>query len=617
MPPKQTKRKLEEPKDGKPPELAESEEDEKQPVEMSAQKRAFLAFQNLASAPVPASNFTSGGASTCSIEGVVLGTQKISVQQKGTTAPKQKLTVAVLKINSNGCKDVITTGLDNVAFSIPTKTMEASPDEMAKNKDAKGPVVLDVNDGFTAANYLGTVTASFYIEAPGAATAKGVAPPPVDQITIGTRVLISNITSVYGKEGSAGNRLFCNAKKVVPLTEPRAGEQAASVIAEARSSASQCVANFLLSSTMGGFFGTKYDDPVQQQQADVIKQKWTQFVEGAAAKCESTAMAIGDDPAAAFMHANAARIKEIKPEDAAAGTPIFKFFLGSDVVTPFIAPIVQYGIFPGHKVPDYSSALFDPDLRNTAPASFVEGTVTEVDYKGNLGLVAFKLFFCNNKAAALAAIEEGKSPILGSTEAAVCVKVTKRGVGPEMVGTLVDKKIEMALTEILPFANLAIYAHVFPRGAGDSQLNGHFAEFGGVDFADGIKKVGVAVSEKWLDEHMLGGRGVFIHTHTEGHALVEPKVGCGPSPVLKTNGYQALSEGSFDFDGLRVAEGKVCHFYVIYPKCSKDVEFNSDLANSTKAGESHMKEVVANASIGNGIMKDFLRQECIVYAVGV
>jgi hypothetical protein len=115
---------------------------------------------------------------------------------------------------------------------------------------------------------------------------------------------------------------------------------------------------------------------------------------------------------------------------------------------------------------------------------------------------------------------------------------------------------------------------------------------------------------------MLGGRGVFIHTPSDDQLMIEPQTGCGPVPVLKSSGYQAVSEGSFDFEGLRVSEGKQRKFYVVYDGVSQNVCANDKISTDTDAGESHVATVAA-AARDDGSVRDFLRHDCVVYAVAV
>ena len=230
-----------------PTDLAQSDDEE--PPQLTAQQIAKKAFRESLAEPVPPSKHSGAGGNACSVEGIVLKGRKIMVSQKGTQVPKWMMDVAVMKVMGNGCKDVVTTGIDGVAYCLPTKATEASPDEIAKNKDAKGPIVLDVIDGNSSANYLGIVSASFYMD-PN--PKNGDTGPAVESCVPGTRVLISNVVATYGRDGSGG-RLYCNAKKATPLSEVKPGEGAARIIEEARTNAAQQAASFLLSATMGGF----------------------------------------------------------------------------------------------------------------------------------------------------------------------------------------------------------------------------------------------------------------------------------------------------------------------------------------------------------------------------
>jgi|EP00966_Prymnesium_polylepis_P037227 hypothetical protein len=67
---------------------------------------------------------------------------------------------------ANGCKDVIMTGIDGMHFGLPTRTLEASPDELARDKNAKGATILEFDDNNPRAAYLGMLSASFYTDGP-------------------------------------------------------------------------------------------------------------------------------------------------------------------------------------------------------------------------------------------------------------------------------------------------------------------------------------------------------------------------------------------------------------------------------------------------------------------
>jgi hypothetical protein len=595
------------------PELLPSSDDETPPPAPKLLNRGLAMFEASVQEHCPTAKHSGGGGNTCSVEGVVLR----GVKTKQGSADKWQVDVAITKVMASGCKDIVTTGVDGVAFSLPVKYLEASPEEKAKNNHAKGPAVLDIEGGNSRANFLGVVSTSFYME--DKKEIKGVPVPAVEECVAGTKVLITGLASTYGKSGVDG-KLFVNAKKMLPLlSDVGPGEAAKGIITEARSASAQASAAFLLSMTMNGFFGLNYNEPGLQKQADACKVKWEQLVGGAGAKCESLALTLGTDDTqadvVASLNAHASRIKSMTADEAAGGAPIFLSDLDKDCITAYRAPIVQFNISPNNKNPDFGKSLFDPATRDRVPNSFVEAQVKDIEFKGSLIQLDYRLFFVFDKTAAIAAIDDETNPVLHSTNAAVCVKLTKRSVGPELVGSLVDSKIETVVKEVLPFANQAMYASVFPRGADDVQISGHFASTAGIDMTDGIKKVGIQVSEAWLDKTLLDGTGVFIYDKLDNVAVVEPADKCGPSPILKNAGYQALTEGSFSLKNLKVPKAGQCKtYYVVYSGCSANVVSNSSLTTSVDAGESHIADIVASVR-EDGDAKEFLLHDAIVYAI--
>lgn len=588
-----------------PPELKPN------PAELA--KRQFL---GLTSEKVPESKHSSGGSATATVEGVVLRNSKISVNGAKGSVPKIQVTVAVTKLTLSGVKDVVSPGIDGIAFGLPTRRMEPSPEEMARNPKARGASVLEVTDEFSKANYLGTVSASFYTDAQAAKDKSGVGP---EACTPGTHVLVSGVSCELARNGM---QLYTNAKRITPLSAaPVAGEVAKKIVASAVSAPAQQSASLLLSMCMNGFFGSDFSEPALQQQADACRAKWTQLVEGTAAKLDAVALALGKDDSVAatvkMLTANSERIKGLSADAVATGTPLFQVENQRDCLTPYSAPIVQRGVQPAAELSagagQMCMELFDPEKRDRLPSSFVEGKLSNVTTRGNLVQLDFRLFFVFDKTAASLALQDGKSPILTSQMAAASCKFSKKSLGPELFGTNVHSKIEFAATEVLPVCDMALHASVFPRGADDVSLDGHFANSNGIDLVDGIKKVGVAVSEKWLDTSMLGGRSVYIYNAPEGVDLVETAATAGPVPVLAKQGYQAITESSFDFDSLAVPAGKARYFYVLYDGCRSAVAEKPSLAASVDDGEMFIADVAKDRA--NGDLKSFLKNGCLIYAV--
>lgn len=590
-------------------------------AEMSPEEMAKKMFAANASKPAPEVKHSSSGGGSVNIEGVVTRASKISVQGKSGPVPKMQITIVATKIFATGTNSVINTNIDGIAFGLPTKQLEASPEEIAKDANAKGPIIIDIDDGNSKANFLGTISASFYLE-PGAG--KGAASksklaetPSVEACVPGTYVLVTGVSCSFGKTGT-GN-LYTNAKKITPLqgvVQP--GMAAANVINHLSSASAQQTSAFLLSATVGGFFDTTYTEPANAKQAAVFKTKWADFVESALTKCETLASVYSstDKTVSTALSAHAARIKEISAEEAAQGAALFNVDLQKDCITPYVAAIVQRGCSPGSVLHGQCADLFDAKKRDSLPPMFCDGKVVGVQFRGNLAQVDYRLSVVGDKDAAIADIKEGKMPVLQFENPTVSVKMSLRSVGPEVVGSLIKSKIEMCLQELMPYMNHVSLASVFPRSSTANTVDGHFTTTAGFDVANGIAKVGAQISKKWLDKEMLGGRGVLIHKVPDDVEVIEPASGIAPAPVLSKAGYQAVSEGSFDFDSLTAPEGKNIEFYVIYSGCATNVANKPSIATSVDDGEDHLSDIVPSMR-EDGDIKAFLKENAIVYAIAV
>lgn len=616
-------------------------------AETPAQKARRL-FAAQADEAAPEAKHSSGGGS-CAVEGVILSTGDQDVKgPTGQTVKKLKVVVAVTKVIGSGCKNVVTGGVEGIAFGLPTKTLEASPEEVAKNKYAKGPMVLDVGDvpmgdagaaanALCLGNYLGNIAVSFYKDAkkPGDGSSadgggtKDLKAQDLSSCVPGMRVMISGITCVYG--GKTGTTLYTNAKRITALGDqmPAAGDAPRRIIEEAISAPAMAASSLLWSMGVNGFFGVEYFNPVHNSQAEACRGMWAQLTNGMGTKVEQLAQGYANDETAlgkackAGLAAQAVRLKGAPPADVAAGDfPPFMCDLQKETKTPYYAWLVQRGLAPGSNA---ATAMADQIFTDDAvklPNAFVEAKVArnvdgapQVTFKGNLVQVDFRLFFMFDKAAALLAVQEGTPPVLHTNRPAASVKLSKRSAGPEMVGSKADAKVEMALTEVLPVVDMALHANVFPRGIDDASVDGHFVSTSGIDWRGGIQKVGVQVSEKWLDKEMLGGKGVLIYKVKDGEARIDPLASNGPDPVLKHQGYEAISEGAFEFDSLDLPPNKEWKlYYIVYKGCAGDVIAKPTLTTSVDDGEAHLVDVVNNYE-SDISMREFLREHCIVYAV--
>lgn len=593
---------------------ARNDTDNKPDINVSPEELAKQMFAANAAKPCPEVKHSSGGAGSVTLEGIVTSSKKISVQEKGATKPKLQVNIHVTKVIAPSGAAVISTNVDGVAFGLPTKHLEASPEEIAKDANAKGPVLIEIDDANNQTNYLGNISASFYIDPKNKDKNDSAS---VEACVPGMKVMVSGVSCSFGKTGTG--RLYTNAKKISPSQAPLdTGMTAVSVISHLSTPSAQQSSAFLLSSTVGGFFDVHYSDPHLVEQAEVYKERWNGFPDACASKCDqlSSIYSSIDGGVSSALSAHGNRLREISGESAAQGTNLFNVELHKEALTPYVAPIVQKGVTVGSPIYGMAADLFDSKTRDSLPSMFVDAKVVGLQFRGNLCQVDYRLNFVGNKDVAVAAIKEGKNPILQFENATCSMKLSQRSVGPEGIGTLVKSKIEMGLQEIVPVMDHAALIWVYPRPSTSSTVEGHFAPTVGFDYVDGIKKIGIAISQNYLDKNMMGGRGVFIFNALDGAEQVEPLPGIGPQPTLAKNLYQAVSESSFAFDSLQCPEGKEVKYFVIYSGCSQSVTHKPSLASDTKDGEAYMNEIVHSVR-ADGDIKKFLKEDALVYAVSV
>lgn len=576
---------------------------------------AMKTFLSAMAEPVPEAKRAAGGGQSVSLEGFVIDAKHTMGEGKGGKVPKRLLTIAVTNVMASGAKSVISPGVDGIHFLLPTKVVEPSPEDIAANKNARATSLLNVTYSNSKTAYLGIVTTSFFVDAGADKSDKNKG---VESVCAGMSVIVNNVSATFGKNG--GDALYINAKSVTPLTDVLLpGDAARAIIGECLSPRVMLPAAFVWSSVMGGFHGLSYSDPALQQQADSFKKKWAQMVEGSAAKVEALALSLGADEAmadnVAALAGHSVRIKDIKPEDASMGMPVFACEPpGKDVIGPFVAPLVQKGFTPASPNAGYfTSKLFDREERDKLPSSFCWAKIVKVESHANLCELMFRVFWVGDRAAAGASI--ASNPVLYSHRPSALVKVSKKVLSSEIFGTAVARKTEYLAKEVLPFTDMALHAHVFPRSPEDATLLGHFGRLNGLDIVSGIHNTGVLVSTTFLDEKMLSGRGVHIWKPLESETFVEPSPNAF-TPSLTKHFYQALSETAFETDGLAVPDGKSLEIRVLYDGVSTNIANSPSIANEIEAGEAHIMDIAASLR-DDGDVKQFLRSACTVYAIAV
>ena len=588
---------------------------------------AMQALANKLAKKVPVVNISTSTAPGATLSAIVLSAKKVMGVGRGGATGKMEIVAAVSRCAQSQTKDMLSTGVDGVWFSMPTKVLEPSPDEVAANKDAKGTTVLDVTDDFMKTNTLGVIKTTFYLDAP-VARGSGAPPPSIEACTPGMEIQISGVTSTYGR-GEPGGRLFLNGRKSMPTGPPVEPGDAAIRIIEAASRPSAMAASALLvSMTHGGFFDKKVVAELGTAvlpQVEACKSRWTSLVAGTAAKLEATALAISDEDVGARLNGNAARVRQLAPKDVAEGVPLFGFDADKDnqLATPHIAAIVQQGCVPSNEptggFPKWAMALTSPAERDSVPDSFSLGMLQAVEFKGvSLATLQFRMLTVFDKAAAIAVIEAdepGASPFLIDDKSSVVIKASKRALGQEIVGSLNDEKVMLVCKEVLKHCDLVLHAPVYPRGWGEEAPNGFFpSSLSGINFSSGVARAGARVSLDFINKEMLDAGESSFDFEAVGTPLVPPEKS-DAAPSLLTKAYQALSEANFKPAKLRTPPNKSeLQYYVVYEGCSAAVAADPDVSALVDAGEDAVAAAAEKAAVP---VKELLTKQAIVYAVAV
>jgi len=563
----------------------------------------------------------------------VYGTVIDIAVDKKNKPPKVTYSIAVERVLASSCKNSVQP-VEGVAFCLPSKRLQASPDELARNSKAQGACVLDWSDDHRKANCLMPYLSVGLLQYADARDKRDG--QEHEQITVGMSVQVTGVVSVFKSgcyEKTDATPLYMNAKNVQRTRKDQdvLPGQAAKLIIEAACTETAMAANaLLLSMTSHGFFGFDSNDSALTAQASACQQQWTKFVEGTAQKLDFTLAAGAKSPGGpecvSAMRAHIDRIAQVSAADAASGTLLFETYLGKDCVTPYRAAIVQRGMCArkdaaAHEC-GYMCGGLDEPRAASLPKSFCEGTVGGVKVDGNAIIINFRLWFVFDKNAAIEAAKRGEQPVLTEKNAAALVKLSKRTFGPALVGTTVIAKADMVAAQVLCCCDMALYAPVFPRGMGDEQPMGHFASgTSGIDMINGITKCGVRVSKEWIDEKMLANQGELeedvlcglslplIQPADEDKELPKP-------PKMATHAYQALSESPFKLKNIKANEGQMLKFFVLYDGCMAAVADEPVLCTSTSSGEEHL-DALGIAMDDSPSLEKFLLQSCVVYAVSV
>jgi hypothetical protein len=583
-------------------------------------------FDAQVSAPCTKAKYFSGNAGTTA-EGVVIGAKEIKVHGKSGMNSKIQLNVCLYSISTGEKSPIIPTGINGLAFGFPVKQMEASPEDIAKDQNAKGPQLIDFSQG-NRMGLINVISPSFYLDSGFSKNRKDDAPSDASSLadcTPGTCVLLSGISCVFGPKPNKDGILpiYVNAKKVQPIQSPVASGMAAkSIITNFKSSKFQNLTSFLLSLCCHGFYNSNgefaYTNPEHIEQAEVFEKSWKKLLDIASEKCDNLASIqhAGNTDVINILKGHATRLRAMSSQEAAKEGKIFECDIQDQCATPYISPIVQSGVELHENGGVLCKSLHNSSLNKSLPPRFCEAVVKNIQFKGSLITVEYGLYFVGDTEKAIDAVKNEKGPILCTPDHAnALVKISMKKFGPEVIGSYERNKIEVVIKETMYVMDHAATAHIFPAAFDCEYLDGHFSSTAGYDMIDGISKVGVQVSQEWINDKMLGGRGVLIHKHPDDVELVPSNLPLtGPVPTLSKNWYQALSEGSFDWDSLSPTNESTIKFYVIYDGCKENVKNVPSINISIESGQQHIESICLVMRDDNDI-KSFLRNDCVVYAI--
>jgi hypothetical protein len=541
---------------------------------------------------------------------------KTTSQGKGGPTQKLIVSVAIDKCMSNDAQTVVMSDIPGLSFGLNTLQLEASPDELCKNSDAKGPLVVDLPSPETECKPLNFIQLSLFPPAVGQARS-GDSQAFFDACMPGMRVSIANITCGFSRNTST--RLYANvqSKNITTSDSPVALRDAPARLIRALSEGSmQKLSAFLVSTTVQGFFGWDKTDSAIHSQVEACHNMWKSYLDSLTESCDKIGARLEKDDSRAVTSASLNKMKErlvnLTPKDAATGSKPFEMNPDN-----YIAPIVQVGIRPR---PDAMHKFIDTLVHNREDNAmdgltcFCAASVENIDIIKNLARVEMRsdLVFDVNKAKS--AVASKMNPILQLTNSNISFKLALNTFGPEIIGSVDYNKVTMAIREVLPYMNFGTMCSVYSREEQDTTLIGDFVPTQGFDMVDGIQKVGAQVRKEWIVQNMLN-RGAFIYKDPTTE-IIEKHPNAGPFPVLEKSGYQALTESNYEMDDFNDNGHSALLFYVVYAGCSDDVNENENVATDVEAGENSVT-MLHKRSQSDKDIKTFLRTECIVYVVSV
>ncbi len=594
--------------------------DDKQKVAMvapanTAKKLATSIFDEPAPPPMRKIRAGKGGGgdntSLCKLQGVVTRTKDETVNGPKGPIPKKRVDIIVTGVITNGAQDVVRTGVEGEVFLFPSRVVDTP--EMAEGGDKKdgfkGKSRELIVSPMQTVRKLSTFSSSFYKDLKDGGETGVVACEP------GMLVEISGVC-VNAVTKSGNTSYYLNGGKVTCLMDkaPSAAVLAKHMIALNRQEKMQEWSAFACSIPMKGFYNAEADlNAAQQTQALACQALWGKLVEGAADRLGI--MAGGKDEATAQqLEAHETRVRATPPEKVASGD--VNLFL-IDKYDCTLAPIVQHGLSPTNRVPSVMQKLQEGgEAANALPQMFTAPWVVNVEVHGKQLNVDMRVAYIFDKESAIEAFDKGdEQPTLAGSTAGIAMSLSMRDFAVKF-GSLLEEKVGMACTELLPIADFAAFpkvSNIEEGGAGAIKTD--FPEGGTLylDVESTLKKCAILVSEGFIKTNLCGGGVQFVPPKVPKEtAKFEFPDKVTEMPDLEEFRYQEITYDSFDMDNWDEL-GDV-EYRVVCPDVFNSVKADESICEDPAKGEAFLKGVLPGLDQPNK-MKSYLTGSCLVYAV--
>ena len=551
----------------------------------------------------------SDGTSLCKIQGVVTRTKDETVNGPTGPIPKKRIDIIVTSVITNGAQDIVRTGVEGEVYLFPSKVVDTpeAAETDKKNGAFKGKDRQLVVSSMQTMRKLSTFSSSFYKDGKDGGETGVVACQPGMLCEI-NGVCVNAITK------GANTNFYLNGGKVSCLMDKAPSEAALAkhMIALNSQEKMQEWSAFACSIPANGFFqGVDDLNPAQKTQAVACQAMWKKLVEGAADRL--AIMAGGKEEAIAQqLEADEQRIRATPPEKVAAGdTALFLI----DRYDSTIAPIVQMGLTPNNKVPGMIQTLQAGGVEaRKLPQQFTAPWIINIEARGKQLNIEMRVAYVFDRDAAIEAIDKGDdSPVLVTPAAGIAMSLSMRDFAVKF-GSLLEDKVAMACTQLLPIADFACFPKMSNIEHGGAEaIRSDFPEGGSLylDVPATLKKGSVVVSEGFIKTNLCAGGGQFV----------PPKVGkdvgrfdfpdkVTSMPDLEEYGVQEITYDSFDLDNW--SELGDIEYRVVCPDVFDAIKNDEAIASDQAKGEGFLKELGHDTP---SKMKIFLTGVCLVYAV--